>query len=269
MPPGRDVREVGGAWAEFQRLWFGVPPPELASYVSRYWFVEWDLRGQPPYQQLIVPYPTVHLSFVSNDDAVPVAMVHGVTRGRTGRELSGRGRVLGVAFRPGAFRPFLRAPVSTLTERSVSAADVFGPSVPGAELAAAPDEFTMVSIVERFLLANLPADDPTSLAVADAVDLIVKDPSITKVDTLAAVLGTTVRQQQRLFAEHVGIGPKRVIRRYRLHEVTQRMAAGVPIDLARLAHDLGYTDQPHLTRDFTAMFGESPTRYAARYAPAG
>jgi AraC-like DNA-binding protein len=68
-----------------------------------------------------------------------------------------------------------------------------------------------------------------------------------------------------LFAEYVGIGPKWVIRRYRPHEVTTRMAAGAVIDLATLAADLGYADQAHFTRDFTAMFGESPTHYAQRY----
>jgi AraC-like DNA-binding protein len=56
-----------------------------------------------------------------------------------------------------------------------------------------------------------------------------------------------------------------VIRRYRLREVTERMAAGADIDWAALAADLGYTDQAHFVRDFRSMFGESPTHYAQRY----
>ena len=76
-----------------------------------------------------------------------------------------------------------------------------------------------------------------------------------------------MRRLQRLFAEHVGVGPKWVIRRYRLHEVTERMSAGAPIDWAALAADLGYADQAHLTRDFTDLFGEPPTAYARRYPP--
>jgi AraC-like DNA-binding protein len=85
------------------------------------------------------------------------------------------------------------------------------------------------------------------------------------VETLAADLGLSVRGLQRLFAEHVGIGPKWVIRRYRLHEVTERMATGADIDWAALAADLGYTDQAHFIRDFRNMFGEPPTHYAQRY----
>ena len=74
-----------------------------------------------------------------------------------------------------------------------------------------------------------------------------------------------MRGLQRLFAEYVGIGPKWVIRRYRLHEVTARMAAGRAIDWAALAADLGYADQGHFIRDFKTMFGEPPTWYAQRY----
>jgi AraC-like DNA-binding protein len=56
-----------------------------------------------------------------------------------------------------------------------------------------------------------------------------------------------------------------VIRRYRLHEITERMAAGGRIDWMRLALGLGYADQAHLSRDFTAIVGETPTPYAQRY----
>jgi AraC-like DNA-binding protein len=33
------------------------------------------------------------------------------------------------------------------------------------------------------------------------------------------------------------------------------------VDWARVAADLGYSDQAQLTRDFTATFGLSPGRY--------
>lgn len=68
-----------------------------------------------------------------------------------------------------------------------------------------------------------------------------------------------------LFHDHVGVGPKWVIRRYRLHEVTELMAAGGSVRWAEVAAELGYADQAHLSRDFTRMFGEPPTSYARRY----
>lgn len=256
----RDDRGLRGRWTSFQRHRFLNPGPDLAPFVARYWAVTWDLRGQPPYRQLVVPYPNVHLTFVNG-----VGRVHGVAHGHVFRELAGLGRVFGVAFRPGCFRPFLRSPVSGLTDRAVPASDVFGPDVPEAAIATADDETGMRRIVERFLVANLPARDPVAEEVADIVARVADEPTITRVDDLADVLGTSVRRLQRLFADYVGVGPKWVIRRYRLHEITERMAAGGRIDWAGLAADLGYADQAHLSRDFTAIVGESPTQYAQRY----
>ncbi|MBN6034751.1 AraC family transcriptional regulator [Amycolatopsis sp. 195334CR] len=218
--------------------------------MARYWDVTWNY--ETPYRQLIVPYPNVHLVFNRSGGAY----VTGVSSGHQIRVLEGSDGVFGVAFRPGCFRPFLGRSVSTLTDTSVDIAEVFREPIPHP---------LTVQNVESFLLAQWPSADPRADAAADAVNLIIAKSEITTVAVLAEALDTTVRALQRLFAEHVGIGPKWVIRRYRLHEVTERLAAGSAIDWAALAADLGYADQAHFTRDFKAMFGESPTHYAERY----
>lgn len=258
----RDDRGLRGRWTTFQRHRFLDPGPHLAPFVERYWAVTWDLRGQPPYLQRVVPYPNVHLTFVDG-----VARVHGVARRHVVRELTGLGRVFGVAFRPGCFRPFLGSPVSALADRSVPAREVFGGDVPEAAMAAAADEAEMRRIVERFLAARLPPRDPLAEEVADIVAAVGAEPTVTRVDHLAEHVGMGVRGLQRLFAEYVGVGPKWVIRRYRLHEVTEQLATGRRIDWARLAFELGFADQAHLSRDFAALVGESPTQYAQRYPP--
>jgi AraC-like DNA-binding protein len=251
-PGPEDSRALGGAWARFQRHDFPGPSAQLAPFVRRYWIVEWDY--DEPYHQLIVPYPHGHLIF--RDGGAP--QVHGVSSGHVVRVLEGRGRVFGVEFRPGGFRPFLRASVSGLTDRVLPAADV--PGLPPWSRRV-PD----VASVERWLLAAGPEPDPAAELVAGVVDEVAADPTITRVDKPAARVGTGVRRLQRLFAEHVGVGPKWVIRRYRLHETTERMERGDAIVWADLAGELGYADQAHFSRDFAALFGEPPTRYARRY----
>ncbi|MFE3454141.1 DUF6597 domain-containing transcriptional factor [Nonomuraea sp. NPDC059194] len=245
----RDARELAGAWARFQRHAVASPSPDLAPFVERYWMVSWEY-GEP-YRQLVVPYPNVHLTF--RDDG---AIVQGVQGGHRIRVLAGTSGVFGVAFRPGGFRPFLRRSVSTITNRSIEASQVFP---------AAPPDPVEVETVEDYLRSRLPERDARAERAADIVATIVARPELTRVDALARHLGTSVRELQRLFAEYVGIGPKWVIRRYRLHEVTERLARGVPIDWPGLAAELGYADQAHFVRDFKDVFGESPTRYAERY----
>jgi AraC-like DNA-binding protein len=70
------------------------------------------------------------------------------------------------------------------------------------------------------------------------------------------------RTLQRLFAKYVGVSPKWVIQRYRLHEAAEQLAAGSSIGQAALAADLGYSDQAHFVRDFKSVVGMTPLAYA-------
>jgi AraC-like DNA-binding protein len=252
--PDRDPRELDGAWVRHQRHTFPAPAPDLAPFVERYWTAEWDY--EMPYRQKIVPYPHVHVTV--RPGVAP--QVHGVVSRHVVRELSGVGRIVGAQFRVGAFRAFVGRPVAELTDRDLPAAEL-------PRLSGAPAEPLDVAGVEGWLRARLPGaePDPAGQEAGAAVALAAADPGIGRVDQLAAATGSSVRRLQRLFAEHVGIGPKWVIRRYRLHEVTERMAAGGRVSWAPLAGELGYADQAHLVRDFVDLFGESPTRYARRY----
>ncbi|MFD6392176.1 DUF6597 domain-containing transcriptional factor [Nocardia sp. NPDC060259] len=245
----RDPRELGGAWRASQRHAFAAPSGELTRYVARYWTVTWEY--EQPYRQLVVPLPNVHLSFRDGR-----AEVHGPSSSHLYRELAGVGSVFGVAFRPGMFRPFLDGPVTDLRDRMIDAATVFGPDLPS------PVD---VESVERFLVERLPAPDPQAELATRVVAAIAEDTTVTRVDAIADRFGLSVRGLQRLFADYVGIGPKWVVRRYRLHEITERLAERTEIDWAATAAELGYADQAHLSRDFRTIFGEPPTRYARRY----
>ncbi|MEV0003374.1 AraC family transcriptional regulator [Micromonospora sp. NPDC050980] len=92
------------------------------------------------------------------------------------------------------------------------------------------------------------------------------DRSVLRVDEVARRHGVSTRRLQRLFLDHVGVGPKWVIRRYRLQEAIEQAAAG-PLDWSRVTADLGYADQAHLVREFTAVTGVPPAAYARSLAP--
>jgi AraC-like DNA-binding protein len=200
--------------------------------------------------------------------------VAGVIRGQFRCQLQDAGRILGVEFRPGGFRPFLGAPVAAITDRFLGIHEVFGPSghalaqtVRAAADAPGTSEEELVALVERFLRAVAPEfdrRDPRGTEVAGIVEQIATGigAGSDRVGDLARRAGVGTRTLQRLFAEHVGVGPKWVSRRFRLQQAAERAAGGEEIEWVRLAADLGYSDQAHLVRDFTAAVGSSPTRYA-------
>ena len=104
------------------RFW---PSSDLAPFVEHYWVVRWDLAE--PLVAETVPHPSVHMVLESGGRAELV----GVMRTKFSRVLEGRGRVLGTKFRPGGFRPFVLAPVSTFTDRRLPLGEVFGPGAAG------------------------------------------------------------------------------------------------------------------------------------------
>ncbi|HEX5543757.1 MAG TPA: helix-turn-helix domain-containing protein [Micromonospora sp.] len=240
------------------RLARHAPAPELAPFVEHYWVVEYDLRGQPPYQQRVLPHPSVNVTVTGG-----WSRVAGVIRGHFDETLCDAGRVFGARFRPGGFRPFLDAPVSAVTDRFIPLPEIFGPGAleaADAVLVAAGDSDAAVEM-DRLLLLAAPRIDPVVDEVAAIVGLIAADPGLLRVGDLAARLGIGVRRLQRLFAEYVGAGPKWVIRLYRMHEAVQRVEAGGEVGWAALAAQLGFSDQPHFVRDFTNLVGVPPTRY--------
>ena len=73
----------------------------------------------------------------------------------------------------------------------------------------------------------------------------------------------TERTLQRLTARRIGLSPKWLIQRRRLHEAAERLRDTERPDLARVAADLGYADQAHFGRDWRAVTGLTPGEFAA------
>src|SRR6266700_4242828 len=244
------------------------PSEALAPFVDYYWIPRWDLRGRPPHEQTILPHPNVHLVFEASG-----AGIFGVDRRLFTRSLSGLGLAFGILFTAGGFRPFWQAPISQLTDRVVPAARLFGPREERTRPAIMSDgafdadDGQMIASAEALLHSVLPERDPLAEQVAALVSRITDDPGLRRVDQLSAESGMTARSLQRLFADYVGVSPKWVMRRARLHEAAEHADSGEPVDWAALASDLGYADQAHLTRDFTVTIGVPPTRYAAAPLP--
>jgi AraC-like DNA-binding protein len=235
----------------------------LAPWVELYWEVRWDLRDREPHQQETLPHPCVNLVFGTHQSGV-----HGPATTRFVAHLDGAGWVVGSKFRPGMFRAFLRAPVSTLTDRVLLPSGVFADRGRAIEAAVCSerDPQRQVRLVDEFLTSLAPELEPDAERARDIVELARLDRSVVRVDALAERAHLSVRALQRLFDEHVGVTPKWVIQRYRVHEAAELAADGNPPDWASLAAELGYTDQSHFIREFRAQVGQTPAEYAARCA---
>ena len=112
----------------------------------------------------------------------------------------------------------------------------------------------MVKTIDGFLLQRTPEQDKSVDLVDGLVAQILAQPEIRTVDDLVHRTGTGKRTLQRLFRKYVGVPPKWVIQRYRLHELIARLDAGDPLNWPDLAIELGYFDQAHSS----TIFARSP-----------
>jgi AraC-like DNA-binding protein len=208
----------------------------------------------------------------------PRAVVQGVPTKRFVRQLQGEGFVFGIKFRPAVFPSWLgwsRAQslsqsISKLTDKHITLLRLFGREgrVFSAAVLAASSMEARMGLAEAFLRGHGPPRSLSlSAAVAELRDLVERmatEHSLLRADDAALRLGIDLRTLQRRFQKHVGVGPKWVLQRYRLHEAVERLKQPHPPAMADLAASLGYFDQAHFARELKAMVGRAPKAFVAQ-----
>ncbi|MET3289370.1 UNVERIFIED_CONTAM: AraC-like DNA-binding protein [Brevibacillus sp. OAP136] len=237
------------------------PSAHIALFVEHYWIIRWDLRGQEPFYSQNLPHPSVHIVFEKDNSRIV-----GVVTGKFGYLVKDQGVVFGVKFWPGAFYPLMKRPVSTITDVSVPVDAILGPDSLKleADVLSQPTDKQMVAVAESFLTKHLPQQDATIALVRHIHEAILTDRELIKVADVAERFQMSTRSLQRLFDQYVGVNPKWIIQRCRLHDVAEKVVGNEKLDWLQLALELGYHDQSHLIKDFKAIIGVTPEEYAMK-----
>jgi AraC-like DNA-binding protein len=195
--------------------------------------------------------------------------MYGVVRGRSSVTLEGDGWAVGTMLTPAAGRLVLGRSVATITDTHLDLGEVASldadalvdevrtgmtadPHDPRAHAAA-------IAALEQRLATYLPVDEQ-GLLVNELVTWLREHPDVTRVADLAAHAGLTERSLQRLVEQRVGLSPKWLIQRRRLHDAVEGLKAGEQ-SLADMAARLGYADQAHFTHDFRTVTGMTPGEF--------
>lgn len=236
------------------------PSADLKPWVVSHWRFAVDDHDPAEFEHVIVPDGTFSISFVQlpgglnspTSFAGPSTSAHRVPM-RRGIE------VVGVRLHPAASGPILKIDARQLTGKIGSLALV-------APAAAAVVDGVVQSSGTRSPIAVL-EDAVRALAreaaapdknVVLAVDELLASHGATAVSRLAARTGLSSRQLRRKFAEHVGLSPKEFARLRRIRQACVLMLEQKGAELAAVSLAGGYSDQPHLTREFRGIFGSSP-----------
>ena len=122
-------------------------------------------------------------------------------------------------------------------------------------------EEEMINHAENFLLKAIPGKDDNIVLVNKIIDLTSEDRTIVKVDDIVNKVKINKRSLQRLFSQYVGVTPKWVIKRFRLHDAVDNISKSKKVNWSKLASELGYFDQAHFIKDFKLIIGKTPLEY--------
>jgi AraC-like DNA-binding protein len=203
--------------------------------------------------------------FDSADARAPSFSGHAVVGGPRSvfyvRDVAEPARSVGAQLQHGALCLLTFAPAHELAGRHIALEALFGSTIASLreQLQEAPSPDCALDVLEGLLAARLPNVRGVHPVVAHALARF----SSTH-DDVSEVVGESGYSHRRfitLFRESVGLTPKEYCRVIRFQRALAVTAARPQVSLAELAVTCGYSDQPHLSRDFRALAGISPGHY--------
>jgi AraC-like DNA-binding protein len=235
------------------------PSPDLSDLVACTWERQVPVSGGAPATPVL---PDGCVDLVWRDGELLVA---GPDRRPFMSPTPAGSTIAGLRLRPGVAGPTLGLPARELRDDRVAIGEVWGRE--GDELAeriakaGSADERR--ALLERAVAARrrvMPLPDRLVRAAAATLGR----PG-SRVGALSRELGVSERQLLRRFDDAVGYGPKTLDRvlRFQRFRARARSLAGGEDALARVALDLGYADQSHLSRECVRLSGLTPGRLVA------
>jgi AraC-like DNA-binding protein len=177
--------------------------------------------------------------------------------------------------RPGRARSLLGTPLSQLTGHVVPLSQLWGEAADRltgelARLGPRPPTGLIRAYIETAVLDRLAVQSRRDLARTDLLCAAIDELTPTgrrpePLPRLARQLAVSERQLRNLFADGVGVAPKRLASISRVRYV---LAHAGHRRWAQLTADCGYYDQSHMAAEFRRHMGTSPQAFATGQLPA-
>lgn len=254
------------------------PGPALRPFVSKLWTI--DQRDAQPRAAVerVLPTGETHLAIRLTDDPLRLidptgavvtlgpAVVGGARCQAYVKDVSRPSWSIGAQLRPGAARMLFGATEGDLAARHTDLSLLWGREAEELrERAAEADaEEARLDILETALTARLPRLRGIDPAIAGALRQFRYS---SDVRGAVSASGMGHRRFIDLFREQVGLAPKVFCRVRRFQHAVHLAARHAEWSWADIAAEAGYSDQPHLHREFVTIAGVTPGEYRAA-APA-
>lgn len=245
------------------------PSLPLTPYVECIWHYE---SGTPlEGRDQVLPDGRFHLMLNLEDGAGAVA---GLRSRYVIVDTAPVSSLMGVVFRPGAARAFFAPPALDFRDRAVRL-DLVWDRASEAQLLdrlrATNAAETRLRIVEATLIERMlrfgRQHVPVHPVVHYALQAFGNVPDIRTVADVSREVKWSRRWFTQVFAENIGMTPKRYCRLLRFQNVVRQIASRESVNWAELALACGFCDQAHLVHEFRAFSGFSPEIFLVSNRP--
>jgi AraC-like DNA-binding protein len=244
---------MGGVPPSYREL---PPPTGLEAHVACVW-TSHDRAAR------VLPDACADIVFVGGR----VVVAGPATAASEARPTPGQGRC-GVRFRIGSAGAALGLPAVELLDRSVPLAELWGSAGRRLEdrVASAPTLDDALAVLTRGVAERLPPPAGGDPLVRRAAVALLRDGASLR--EAGRLVGFEERQLRRRFQRAVGYGPATFVRIQRFQHFLALAEREPATSLGRLAAEVGYADQAHLTRECRRLSGLSPAALLATGAAA-
>lgn len=172
--------------------------------------------------------------------------------------------LMATIFNPGKAHAFLGRDLSEFNDRVVSGTSVFGNSISQlrSELLRLSSPVERLQKVSDWLISRFHKDMQAPAIVDEVVGKLVAAPGAVRLTEAVDQAGSvSYKHFVQLFKQHVGPTPKRMQRILRFSQVFESLQGKEEVDWPAVSAELGYADQAHFIRDFSAFSGYTPERF--------
>jgi AraC-like DNA-binding protein len=260
-----------------------APPAVLSRWIAAFWQLRDAAGGDAPVTQRVLPDGCVDILFdfgrwrASSSYigmAAPAARLVGPMTRALVVPMSGHADLFGIRFRPGVIGSLTACPGRTVQDLSIPLAEA-GIHFPMSdeelyrEFSLANRVRRVSPVLQRHLESRPPGDSTVFAAIAAwenaAREQIGMLPSVTAV---ARRVGATDRSLERRFGAWAGYRPAQFRRLVRFRAALKVSEAGRR-SWVEVAARCGYSDQSHLSRDFSEFALTTAGSWAAEQHPVG
>jgi AraC-like DNA-binding protein len=262
-----------------------LPCPLLQSFVSCYFFREFDTQGM----NLIRPWfadPEVSLAFFLKDKqallineetgqvvngGASMAFTGVATQFNGKMIFNGRYTILTICFKPNGFYKIFRFPLNEVINKLFDADEIFciQSKMVYEQLVNAKDIQEIANQTDKFLLYFLRKQKLVELNdnITVISNIMSQRAGVVSVEKFANEANMSIRNFERRFSQNIGISPKLYCRIIRFNYALELKQKNPTKDWTTIAYESGYFDQMHLIRDFKEFAGSSPKNFMNQTPP--